>query len=274
MFLPLWVIVILLGIVEGLTEFIPVSSTGHLILADAFLGFKSTLASQQKAALFEVVIQLGAILAIVTIYWRKLFQTARESCTLRGSGWRLWVCLLLSFVPAAAIGFAAHDFIEERLFSPFTVAIALVSGGVVILIIDRLPLKPTARSTEEMSFLQAFWVGIAQVASLFPGVSRSGATIMGGLCAGLDRPTATEFSFLLSLPIMLAASAYVLLKNYDLLDTGLLAVLSGGFVTAFVAAWVVVKWLIQYVQRHDFTLFALYRILFGMILLWFFWPKA
>ena len=263
----IWIVVILLGIVEGLTEFIPVSSTGHLIVADAFLHFKELLANEEKAKLFEVFIQLGAILAIGLIYQRKLIGAATRSITHDGPDRRLLIMLLIGFVPVAIIGFLLHKKIEQYLFSPQTVAYALIVGGLLILVIERLPLRARSRSTEEMTYGQALAVGLAQILALFPGTSRSAATIMGGLCAGIDRPAATEFSFLLSFPVMLVASAFVLIKDRKILDQGMAAILALGFVVSFVVALIVVKWLIRYVQRHNFTLFAVYRILFGGALL-------
>lgn len=262
----LWIATVLLGIVEGLTEFIPVSSTGHLIVADALLHFKETLGTE-KAALFEVVIQLGAILAIGLIYRDKLIGSATRSFTHHGPERRLLVSLIIGFVPVAVAGLLFHKKIEQSLFSPFTVACALIVGGVLILIIERLPHRVTSRRTEEMTYAQAAAVGLAQMLSLIPGTSRSAATIMGGLCAGLERPTATEFSFLLSFPVMVAASGFDLLKHRDVLDKGMIGLLLVGFVVSFIVALAVVRWLIRYVQRHDFTWFAAYRIVFGMALL-------
>ncbi len=272
--MSLWIIVLILGLVEGLTEFIPVSSTGHLILADRFLGFQQALGDAEKASLFEVVIQLGAILAIFLLYRDKLVGVALSSWRKQGPDRRLLVLLIIAFFPAAAVGFLAHNYIEDHLMSPLTVAWALVVGGVLMFVIDRLPLSFKTKSTEAMSPLQALGVGLAQVVSLFPGVSRSGATIMGGLISGMDRRTSTEFSFLLSFPIMCAASALTLFKHRDLLDGGMLTVLAVGFAAAFITAYAVVKWLIRYVQHHDFTVFAIYRILFGAVMLWIFWPRG
>jgi undecaprenyl-diphosphatase len=264
---------IILGVIEGLTEFIPVSSTAHLIFGDAVLGFERALDSKEKAALFEVFIQLGSVLAVFNLYWPKLVQIGKGALRWEASSWKLIVALAIAFMPAAVVGLLTHDFIEARLLSPVTAAAALVIGGIVILFIERLPLRPTVTEVEGVSYRQALGVGLSQVLSLFPGVSRSGATIMGGLCTGLNRPAATEFSFLLSLPIMLAASGLVLVTHYKLIDAQFLVILIIGFVSAFFAAWLVVKWLIQYVRHHSFVWFAIYRIIFGLILLWFFWPK-
>lgn len=261
-----WIVVVVLGIVEGLTEFIPVSSTGHLIVADALLNFKGMLGTE-KAELFEVVIQLGAILAIGLIYREKLTGAATRSLTHNGPERRLLISLVIGFIPVAVIGFLFHKKITLYLFSPLTVAYALIVGGVLILLIERLPLRVTARKTEEMSYAQAAAVGLAQMFSLVPGTSRSAATIMGGLCAGIDRPAATEFSFLLSFPVMIAASGFDLFKHRTVLDRSMALTLLVGFVVSFLVAAAVVRWLIRYVQRHNFTYFAVYRIVFGLTLL-------
>lgn len=261
-----WFVVVILGLVEGLTEFIPVSSTGHLIVADALLNFKGMLGTE-KAELFEVVIQLGAILAIGMIYREKLTGAATRSLTHNGPERRLLISLAIAFIPVAVAGLMFHKKIELYLFSPFTVACALIVGGVLILLIERLPLRVTARKTEEMSYAQAAAVGLAQILSLIPGTSRSAATIMGGLCAGIDRPAATEFSFLLSFPVMVAACGFDLLKHRKVLDGSMTLTLLVGFVVSFIVAAAVVRWLIRYVQRHNFTYFAVYRIAFGLALL-------
>lgn len=262
-----WFVVVILGIVEGLTEFIPVSSTGHLIVADAFLHFRELIGSKERAELFEVVIQLGAILAIGLIYRQKLTGAATRSLTHNGPERRLLISLIIGFIPVAVAGLLFHKVIARVLFSPFTVACALIAGGILILVIERLPLRVTARKTEEMSYAQAAAVGLAQMLSLVPGTSRSAATIMGGLCAGIDRPAATEFSFLLSFPVMLAASGFDLYKHRSVLDRGMTLSLLVGFAVSFIVAAAVVRWLIRYVQRHNFTYFAVYRIVFGLALL-------
>lgn len=271
MMLPLWIFVALLGIVEGLTEFIPVSSTGHLILASAFLGFQDRLMSDANAALFDVFIQSGAILAVGAIYREKLVRIAISPWTRSASKRSLLVALILAFLPAAFIGLMAHHFIERYLFSPLTVAWALIVGGILLLAAERLPIRHTTHSTDNINYRQALLVGIAQVFSLFPGASRSGMTIIGGLAGGMDRRTATEFSFLLSFPTMFAASGFVLLKHIGSIDVPFAGVLLAGFVTAFLSAWIVIKWFIHFVQSHTFTIFAVYRITIGVLLLYYFW---
>jgi undecaprenyl-diphosphatase len=264
---PLLVVVIILGLIEGLTEFIPVSSTGHLILGNALFGFEQMLGQHEKAALFDVFIQLGAILAVGFIYRDKLIGVGTRSLVENGPDRRLLISMIIGFVPAAGVGFLAHDFIEEHLFTSVNVAWAFIVGGIIILVIERLPIARTTCDTSQITVRQALAVGVAQVLSLFPGTSRSGATIMGGLCAGLDRRTATEFSFLLSFPIMVAASAFVLVKHIGLIDWEMAYALVAGFLVSFVSAWLVVKWLIRFVQRHSFVAFAWYRIAFGILIL-------
>ena len=265
-----WIVVTILGIVEGLTEFIPVSSTGHLIVADQWLHFQEMLGAngKEKAELFEIFIQLGAILAIGLLFRGKLVGAATRSFTMSGPDRRLAVMLTLAFLPVAIIGKLGNHFIKDHLFSTYTVAWALVVGGVLILVIERLLLRPRTEAVEAMSFGQALAVGIAQVFALFPGTSRSAATIMGGLLAGVRRPAATEFSFLLSFPTMLAATVYSLWKSRHVLhEPDIRGALAVGFVVSFVVALLVVRWLIRYVQTHDFTPFAVYRIIFGGALL-------
>lgn len=265
-----WLIIIILGIVEGLTEFIPVSSTGHLIVVDQFLRFNEWLgaAGEEKRQLFDIFIQLGAILAVGWIYREKLVGAVTRGVSREGADRRLLLMLIVAFLPAGFCGLLFNKFIKAHLFSPWTVACALIVGGVLIMIIERLPLRARASSTEEMTLGQAFAVGCAQVLSLFPGTSRSAATIMGGLCAGITRPAATEFSFLLSFPTMMAATFYSLWKSRHALDSDFVLALFVGFLVAFVVAFLVVKWLIRFVQTHNFTVFAIYRILFGALILY------
>ncbi len=269
----LWLIVIALGLVEGLTEFIPVSSTGHLLLADHLFGFGKLLGSKEKADLFDVAIQAGAILAVGLVYRQKLIEAVVGTFFGKAPDRRLFFALAIAFVPAAIVGLAFHKLIEAWLFFPRPVALALVAGGIAIAVIERLPIKSRCHTTSEISYWQALGIGIAQVFSLFPGVSRSGATIMGGLCAGLDRRTSTEFSFLLAFPIMMAATGFDLLKNFRLLDASFLGVFAVGFIAAFVSALLVVRWLIRYVEGHTFEAFAIYRVLLGAGVLAFLWLK-
>jgi undecaprenyl-diphosphatase len=255
---------LILGVVEGLTEFLPVSSTGHLIIVGDLLNF-----NDEKGKVFEIVIQLGAILGVV---WDYRLRVGRM---ITGIGnrheQRFILNLLIAFLPAAVVGLLLHDKITTYLFNPLTVAGALIVGGILILVIERLPLRVRVNSMEDLVPLDALKIGIAQTFSLFPGVSRAGATIMGGLLTGLSRTAATEFSFLLAMPIMFAATFYELFKNYELLYAADIPLFAVGFIMSFVTALVVVKAFLKFVSRHDFTAFALYRIVFGLMVLAYFW---
>jgi undecaprenyl-diphosphatase len=258
------IVAIILGIIEGLTEFLPISSTGHLIVADHLLKFQELLASPDKAELFEIVIQLGAILAIGAIFRKRLFSTIRRTA----QGGRLRMNLILAFLPAAIIGFATHHFIKTYLFSPLSVAITLILGGIAIIMIEKRTLEEQRTITvDTMTTKDALIVGLAQSLSLIPGMSRAAATIMGGMLRGIKRASATEFSFLLAFPTMVAASAYELLKYRHLLTKDMMGVLSLGFITAFVVALAIVAWFIRFVQRHSFSGFGVYRIAFGALII-------
>jgi undecaprenyl-diphosphatase len=251
----------LLGLVEGATEFIPVSSTGHLIVVSNWLGLVD-----ERAKTFDVFIQLGAILAIVWLYRARLWRTlaaARQDPISR----RFVVNLIIAFLPAAIVGFLFHGWIKERLFNPTVVAIALLVGGILILLIERLAPAPKVRDVTEVPPRTALGIGLAQVLSLIPGVSRSGATIMGGYSLGLSRIAATEFSFFLAIPVMFAATLYDLLKSWSVLALSDVPLFVVGFVVSFVSALVVVRIFLSYVSRHSFSAFAWYRIVFGAVLL-------
>jgi undecaprenyl-diphosphatase len=253
---------ILLGLLEGATEFLPVSSTGHLIVASELLNYP-----EQSRATFEIFIQLGAILAVIWHFRLPLWESLQGAVT-RDTERALLTKVLLAFVPSAIVGLSFHDAIETYLFSPFVVAVSLVVGGVVILIVERRQWRFRVDRIEETTWAQALGVGGAQILSLIPGVSRAGATIIGGMVAGLDRPTATQFSFYLSIPTMAAASIYSLYKARHLIAADDALLLFIGFTTAFVSALIVVRAFLTFVQRHDFTLFGYYRIAFGVLLLW------
>jgi len=258
---------VLLGIVEGLTEFLPVSSTGHLIIVGDLIDFRG-----EKAKTFEIFIQLGSILGVMWYYRRKVTDLLLGLH--RRNEQRFAGNLLIAFLPAAIIGLLLHSQIKQYLFSPITVAVALVVGGFAILLIEKFPRRERVTSMDSLTPSDALKIGVAQAFSLFPGVSRAGATIMGGLLTGLNRTTATEFSFFLAMPTMFAATLYDLLKNIDkltLADTGLF---TAGFVAAFLVALVVVKTFLRYVARHNFVPFAWYRIGFGLLVLGYFWPAA
>ena len=248
---------ILLGTLEGMTEFIPVSSTGHILLAGHFLGFESA------GKTFEVVIQLGAILAVMGVYAARLVRLVRGLGS-DPAEMRFLVSILLAFLPAAILGVLAHDLIKTVLFeSPRLIATTLILGGVVLLYVDRLPLKPRHLDADGLPLRVALGIGLAQCLALIPGVSRSGSTIVGGLLLGADKRTAAEFSFFLSMPTMTAAFAYDLFKNRDVLDTSALTEIAVGFTVAFLAALVVVRWVLGYVSRHGFALFGWWRIIVG-----------
>lgn len=255
---------IILGLVEGITEFIPVSSTGHLILASDLLDFTG-----ERAKTFEIFIQLGAILAVVWLY-RKLFVDLLIRWHRDLGARRLLVNLFIAFLPAALVGLVAHDWIKAHLFNPITVAIALVVGGVAILLIEKW--APPARTSEvvDLKPMTALGIGLAQVLSLFPGVSRSGATIMGGYGLGLSRRAATEFSFFLAVPVMVAATLFDLLGSWNRLTRYDVQLFSVGFLVSFGSALIVIKAFLGYVSRRSFAPFAWYRIVVGAALLvWF-----
>lgn len=252
---------VILGVVEGLTEFLPVSSTGHLILAGSFLGFADA------GKVFEIVIQLGAILAIVWLYHRKFWEVAQGLVTHHKGSQHFVRNIALAMLPALVIGVIAHDYIKAVLFDPRVVAWALILGGFAILLIEKVKPAPHVNSTETMGWKTALAIGFYQCIAMIPGVSRSGATIMGALLCKVERKAAAEFSFFLAVPTMLAATSYDLYKNYGAMSDGQLVQLAIGFVTAFVSAVVVVKWLVGFVQHHDFKPFAYYRIIVGTIML-------
>lgn len=256
-----------LGIVEGVTEFIPVSSTGHLILAGDLLGWKDV-----RAATFEIFIQLGAILAIVWLYRSKI-SGVLKSARYNPESRQMILNLAIAFLPAAILGFLIHDWIKEQLFNPVTVAWALLAGGIVMLIIEKWHPAVTVADVDHIPSRKALGVGLAQCLSLFPGVSRSGATIMGGLSLGLSRRAATEFSFFLAIPVMFAATIYDLLKSRGALTAADAPVFAVGFIVAFISALIVVKAFLAFISRKSFAGFAWYRIIFGALLLIVFWNR-
>jgi undecaprenyl-diphosphatase len=251
----------ILGLVEGATEFIPVSSTGHLIIAGEWLEYTG-----DQAKTFQIFIQLGAILAIAWLYRTTLWRVVRGLPGDREAR-RFAANLVIAILPAAVVGLLVHGWIKEHLFNPLTVASALVVGGVIMLVIERLAPTPRVTAVGQISWRLALGVGLAQVLSLIPGTSRSGATIMGGYALGLSRQAATEFSFFLAIPIMFAATLYDLAKSHDVLARADLAPFTVGFVVSFVSALIIVKGFLSFVARHDFRGFAWYRIAFGTVLL-------
>lgn len=259
--LPLLLVALILGVVEGLTEFLPVSSTGHLIIVGDLLGY-----TDETSKVFKVVIQLGAILAVCWEY-RKTLVEVGKGLPHDPKAQRFAGLLLLGFLPAAVLGFFFHATIKGVLFNPLVVACALILGGFFILYIERRAYRPRIHSVDEMGPKQALQVGFAQALAMIPGTSRSGATIMGGLVFGLSRKTATEFSFFLAIPTMLAATAYDLYKNWAELSMGDFPVFAVGFVASFLAAMLAVKTFIRFITHHTFEVFAWYRIVFGVLVL-------
>lgn len=254
--MPTWQ-VILLGILEGLTEFIPVSSTGHILLAGHFMGFDS------PGKAFEILIQLGAILAILSVYAAKLWQLLLDLPSDARSR-RFVAGIIIAFLPAAFVGVLLHSFIKEVLFeTPVLICSTLIVGGIILLIVDRLPLKPEYEDIMDFPPSLAFKIGVCQTLAMIPGVSRSGATIVGALLLGADKRSAAEFSFFLAMPTMAGAFTYDLYKNWSVIDASAAWSIALGFVTAFVAAVFVVRYLLGYVSRHGYALFGWWRILVG-----------
>jgi len=252
---------LILGVVEGLTEFLPVSSTGHLILASDLLDF-----NDEKGKVFEIVIQTGAMLAIVWEY-RAKFAGVIAGLARDRQARQFVMNLVIAFIPAAVLGLAFGSYIKAVLFKPVPVAIAFIVGGFVILWAERREHRITVQSVDDMRWTDALKVGCAQAFALIPGTSRSGATIIGGLLFGLSRRAATEFSFFLAVPTLIAAGAYDFYKNRALFDAGDIGVFTVGTVASFVSAFLCVRWLLRYIASHDFTVFAWYRIAFGIVVL-------
>ncbi|MDE5602439.1 MAG: undecaprenyl-diphosphate phosphatase [Helicobacter sp.] len=248
---------VILGIVEGLTEFLPISSTGHLILVSNLLGIPEDSFHKN----FEIVIQLGSILAVVFVFWEKLYKNS----------WDLWVKLIIGFLPAGILGFFFYSFIKS-LFNPLIVAIMLIVGGIVFIVAEFFYKEKThfLQEVSQISYKQALWIGCFQALALVPGTSRSGATIIGGLLLGCNRKVATEFSFLLALPAMVAASGYSLYKNYNLLTMENSLLLLVGFIVAFFSALIAVKLFLGFITRFNFIPFGIYRIILGLICLFYF----
>lgn len=252
---------LILGIVEGLTEFLPVSSTGHLILAGQLLGF-----NDEKGKVFEIAIQFAAILAVVWEYRAKLWQTLL-GINSDPLSQRLALNLMVSFLPAAVLGFLFLKQIKAYLFNPVIVASAFIIGGLLIIWAERRQHVIRAETIDEMTWKDALKVGFAQALSMIPGTSRSGATIIGGLFFGLSRRTATEFSFFLAIPTMFAATSYDVYKHRDLFSVSDLDLFAIGGIVSFFSAFLAVRGLLRFISRHDFSLFAWYRIAFGLLVL-------
>jgi undecaprenyl-diphosphatase len=249
---------IIIAIIEGITEYLPISSTGHMIIASSLLGIHK----DEFTKLYEVAIQLGAILAVVVLYWRKFFDFGR---------WQFYVKLIVAVIPALILGFLFSDTIDAMLESPTTVAITLLAGGIILLFIDKVFVVHTIDKEEDISFKNAFVIGIWQCLAMIPGVSRSASSIIGGMQQKLTRKLAAEFSFYLAVPTMCAATGYKLLKGYKSFTTDHIQLLLIGNIVAFIVAIVAIKFFIGFLQKHGFRLFGWYRIVAGIILLILIW---
>lgn len=249
---------IIIAIIEGITEFLPISSTGHMILASAAMGIHD----DEFVKTFEVFIQLGAILAIAMMYIKRFFR-----------GLEIYMKLIVAFIPTGVIGFLAYDYIKAYLFNPVVVSVSLILGGIFLIFIDKKVVNSETKlaEVEDMSYKNAFFIGLCQCFSMVPGTSRAAATIIGGVFNGLDKKQATEFSFLLAVPTMMAAGGYDLLKSDLAFNSDQLIMLGIGSVVAFISAWIAVKLFIKYVSSHGFTAFGYYRIALGVLFLIFMW---
>ena len=253
----------LLGIIEGLTEFLPVSSTAHLLLIGHFLGFDS------PGRVFEVLIQLGAILAIVVVYFWRLVGIARDALARKPGALRFIAGIVIAAFPAALAGVLLHDFIKTVIYeTPLVICVMLIVGGLILLWVDQLKLTPKYTSIYQYPPLLCLYIGLFQVLALVPGVSRSGATIVGSLLLGTDKRSAAEFSFFLAIPLMAGAFGYDLWKNRELISTELGLAVGVGFATAFIMAFIVVRYALDFISRHGFAPFAYWRIFVGAIGLW------
>ncbi len=252
----------IMGIVEGLTEFLPISSTGHLILAGSLLGFDDA-----KAKVFDIAIQTGAIFAVVLVYWQKIRSTVVDLPTSRQAQ-RLTLNVIIGFLPAVVLALIFGKFIKAHLFTPTVVATTFILGGFVILWAERRPASTTrVQTVDEMTPLDALKVGLVQCLAMIPGTSRSGATIIGGMLMGLSRKAATDFSFFLAIPTLIGAGVYSLYKERALLSVADIPMFAVGLVFSFISAWLCVRWLLRYISTNSFVPFAWYRIAFGIIVL-------
>lgn len=255
---------VILGLVEGITEFLPISSTGHLIITGDLLSFTG-----EQAKTFEICIQLGAILAVCWFYRERLFRVVTGLST-QASARRFVLNLIIGVLPAAIFGLLLHKLIKTHLFNPVVVAIALIVGGLIILLVERNERQPRITDVDEMNAFDALKLGFAQVFALIPGTSRSGATIIGGMLSGLSRQAATEFSFFLAIPTMFLATGYDIYKSWHSLGGQDLSFIAVGFIIAFFSALLAIRGLLHYVAHHNFRAFAWYRLVFGAIALSYF----
>ena len=251
-----------MGVVEGLTEFLPISSTGHLILAGALLGF-----DDDKAKVFDIAIQTGAIFAVILVYWEKIRSTLK-ALPYQAEAQRFVLNVFIGFLPAVILGLLFGKFIKAHLFTPWVVATTFIVGGFIILWAERRPPSSVRiRAVEDMRGRDALMVGLVQCLAMVPGTSRSGATIIGGMLLGLSRKAATDFSFFLAIPTLIGAGAYSLYKERALLSVEDIPMFATGLVVSFVSAWICVRWLLKYIASHSFEVFAWYRIAFGLVVL-------
>jgi undecaprenyl-diphosphatase len=251
----------IMGIVEGLTEFLPISSTGHLILAGALLHF-----DDEKAKVFDIAIQTGAILAVILVYWQKIRSTL-VALPSEKQAQRFTLNVIVAFIPAVVLGLLFGKMIKEHLFTPVVVATTFILGGFIILWAEKRQHTVRVQEVEDMGWLDALKLGLVQCLALVPGTSRSGATIIGGMLLGLSRKAATDFSFYLAIPTLIGAGAYSLYKERHLLSAADAPMFLVGLFFSFVAAWLCVRWLLRYISSHSFTPFAWYRIAFGIVVL-------
>ena len=262
---------IILGVVQGITEWLPISSTGHMILVDAFMPLKvyaDEVVNKEFVDMFMVVIQFGSILAVLLLYFHKLnpFSPKKDNIQKRDT-WVLWSKVLVASVPAAVIGLLFDDIIDALLYNPLTVAIALIVYGILFIIIEKKKKKPLVTNLNDLDYKTAFKIGAFQMLALIPGTSRSGSTILGATIVGCSRKVASEFSFFMAIPVMFGASLLKIIKLDMALDLSGIIILLIGMVVAFVVSVIVIKSLMRYIRKHDFTIFGYYRIVLGIIVI-------
>lgn len=257
---------VILSIVEGITEFLPISSTGHLILVNHWIEFKGSFANT-----FDVIIQFGAILSVLFLYWNQLNPFSKSKNThQKREAIVLWLKVMVAFIPAVILGLLLGDFIEEKLFNPITVAIALFIGGMIIILLEKREKKPKFKSISQISYKVAFLIGLFQCLAMIPGTSRSAATIIGAMVLGASRQVAAEFSFFLAIPTMAGATAYSLMKKGLFITSSQWVILLIGVVLSFIVALTVIAFFMRYIKRRDFKVFGYYRILLGGLILIYF----
>jgi len=265
-----WLIALILGIVEGLTEFLPVSSTGHLILVNEFASFQDKEFSQT----FDMFIQVGAILSVLIYFWKRLWIFDKDAGHIDRDKLDIWLKTIVGVIPALALGYLFKDFIEEHLLNSFVVAISLIVGGVLLLFIEKQFTRPVIHSLRDLSYGKAFSIGLCQCLAMIPGVSRSASSIIGGLALGLNRVTAAEFSFFLAIPTLTAASAYFLIRHAMGFNAYQFLILSFGFAVSFIVAYLVIAVFMKFIKTNNFVSFGIYRIILGTaILLYFYFSK-